>query len=140
MLVHSRYYPEQAERPLPDAWGQGEVSSEGEQGCLWGSGGRSGEGELLLLRLLPRGLNIKDRLQPREPLGSSGSADSLGRRAGPSLEAAQRAGAKSGNSPLTGRCWLPFNLFMDRDSGDGHCRICGEVQEAPGGLMCWAFP
>lgn len=59
----------------------GVVSSEGEQVCLWGSGGRSREGELLLLRLLTRGLNIKDRLQPGEPLGSSGSADSLGRRA-----------------------------------------------------------
>ena len=108
------YYQEWAERPLPD--GGSVVSSEGEQGCLWGTGGRSREGELLLLRLLPRGLNIKDCLQLGEPLGSSGSAGSLGRRAGLSLEAAQRAGAKSGNSLLTGRCWPPFSLFVDRDS------------------------
>lgn len=34
------------------------TGSGGEQGCLWGSGGKSKEGGLLLIGLLPHGLNI----------------------------------------------------------------------------------
>lgn len=79
-------------------------------------GGGRREGELLLLRLLRGRLHIKDHLEPGELLGSSGSAGSLGRQAGLSLEAAQRAGAESRNSLLPGRCWPPFNFFLDRDS------------------------
>lgn len=65
MLVHSCYYQEWAESPnaynVQDARARVcvcDIGSRGEQGCLWGSGGRSREEELLLIRLLPHRLNI----------------------------------------------------------------------------------
>lgn len=71
--------------------GAGRMDSAGSGGERGGSGAQEAgaERELLLLRLLPRRLNIKDRLQPGELLGGSGSTGSLGRRARLSLEAAQ---------------------------------------------------
>lgn len=86
--LSSRHHPEREEGLCLRLHGAGTWAQEVGRA---GQGGRAAA-------IKPHGLNFKERLQPLELSGSSGSAGSLGRRVRPSLEAARGAGAESGNS------------------------------------------